>query len=128
MPVHALAWVDRETLLRNGSALFLELMHQLGYRYINTGCAITLGHTDDRTAPTHSHSWESARKGMAPSFSMVNICLSLPKMYEKIDDLKKFLARHVSEKTSIDLPELMTQLAMDFICAGKSSKIIQYFV
>ena len=73
------------------------------------------------TAPTHSHFWLSARKGMAPSFSMANICLSLPKMYEKIDDLKIILARHESEKTTIDLPELMTQLAMDFICAGKSS-------
>ena len=73
------------------------------------------------SAPTHSHSWPIARKGMAPSFSMANICLSLPKMYEKIDELKKILARHVSAKTTIDLPELMTQLALDFICAGKSS-------
>jgi cytochrome P450 len=73
------------------------------------------------SAPTHSHSWPSARKGMAPSFSMANICLSLPKMYEKIDELKSVLARHESEKTTIDLPELMTQLALDFICAGKSS-------
>ena len=72
------------------------------------------------TAPTHSHLWQTARKGMAPSFSMANICLSLPKMYEKIDDLKAILAKHESEKTTIDLPELMTQLAMDFICAGKS--------
>lgn len=72
------------------------------------------------TSPTHSHFWQTARKGMAPSFSMANICLSLPKMYEKIDDLKAILARHESEKTTIDLPELMTQLAMDFICTGKS--------
>ena len=72
------------------------------------------------SAPTHSHSWPSARKGMAPSFSMANIMLSLPKMYEKIDELKSILARHESEKTIIDLPELMTQLALDFICAGKS--------
>lgn len=73
------------------------------------------------SASTHSHFWQSARKGMAPSFSMANICLSLPKMYEKIDDLKNILSRHESEKTTIDLPELMTQLALDFICAGKSS-------
>ena len=73
------------------------------------------------TAPTHGHFWQSSRKGMAPCFSMANICLSLPKMYEKIDDLKNILARHECEKTTIDLPELMTQLAMDFICAGKSS-------
>ena len=71
------------------------------------------------TAQTHSDFWKSARKGMAPSFSMANICLSLPKMYEKIDDLKKILARHETEKTVVDLPELLTQLTMDFICAGK---------
>ena len=73
------------------------------------------------SAPTHSHSWPSARKGIAPSFSMTNIVLSLPKMYEKINELKKILTRHESEKTTIDLPELMTQLTMDFICAGKFS-------
>ena len=73
------------------------------------------------SAPTHSHFWKSSRKGMAPSFSMANICLSLPKLYEKIDNLKNVLARHERERTTIDLPELMTQLAMDFICAGKSS-------
>ena len=74
------------------------------------------------SAPTHIHSYHSARKGMAPSFSMANICLSLPQMYEKVDDLKNILARLESEKTTIDLPELMTQLTMDFICAGNSSK------
>ena len=71
-------------------------------------------------APTSSHSYLAARKGMAPSFSMANIVLSLPKMYQKIDGLKKILIRHESEKSTIDLPELMTQLTMDFICAGKS--------
>ena len=73
------------------------------------------------SASTHSHSWQSARKGLAPSFSMTNICLSLPKMYQKIDDLLHILALYESERKIVDLPELMTQLAMDFICAGKSS-------
>ena len=73
------------------------------------------------SASTHSHSWQSARKGLAPSFSMTNICLSLPKMYEKIDDLQNILASYESERTIVDLPQLMSQLAMDFICAGKSS-------
>ena len=76
------------------------------------------------SASTHSHSWRSARQGMAPSFSVANTCLSLPKMYEKIDDLQNLLAQFESEKTIIDLPELMTQLAMDFICAGKSSNFL----
>ena len=80
---------------------------------------LTNGFLNVATAPTHSHFWQSARKGMAPSFSMANICLSLPKMYEKIDDLKNILARHESDKTTLDLPNLMTQVAMDFICAGK---------
>ena len=81
----------------------------------------TNGVTSIFTALTHSHSWPSARKGIAPSFSMTNISLSLPKMYQKIHELKRILVRHESEKTTIDLPELMTQLTMDFICAGKSS-------
>ena len=72
------------------------------------------------TSPTHGHSWPIARKGMAPSFSMANLILSLPKMYEKINELNIILARHESEKTIIDLPELMAQLALDFICAGES--------
>ena len=83
---------------------------------------ITNGVPNVAVTPTHGHSWQSARKGMAPSFNMTNICLSLPEMYEKIDDLKKVLAQHESEETSVNLPELMTQLTLDFICAGKSSK------
>ena len=80
------------------------------------------GVTNVHTAHTRSHSWQTARKGLAPSFNLTNICASMPKMYEKIDDLKCVLARHESEKTTFDLPELMTELAMDFLCAGKSSK------
>ena len=88
------------------------------YRRIS---GVTNGVVNIFSAPTHSHSYLSARKGMAPSFSMANIVLSLPKMYQKIDELKKILKEHESKKTVIDLPELMTQLTMDFICAGKSS-------
>ena len=42
--------------------------------------------------PSHSESFKLARKGIAPSFSTMNICLSLPQMHSKIDVLKeKFL-------------------------------------
>ena len=68
--------------------------------------------------PTHSESFKSAKKGMAPSFSMANICLSLPKMHAKIDELKKIFTVFESSGTVFDLPEIMTQLTMDFICAG----------
>jgi cytochrome P450 len=70
--------------------------------------------------PSHSESFKVARKGIAPSFSTMNICLSLPQLYSKIDVLKKVFLNLESNSETFDLPQIMTQLTMDFICSGST--------
>lgn len=67
---------------------------------------------------TSDPAWHHARKGMTPAFSMTNICSSLPMMYAKIDQLKAILTERESNGTTFDIGPMMTQMTMDFICAG----------
>lgn len=71
------------------------------------------------TNRTHGNTWNSARKAVAPSFSVTNISKTLPRVHDKIDELQKILTQHVSDKTSFDVPRLMVLLTLDVICAGK---------
>ena len=67
--------------------------------------------------------WHHARKGMAPSFSMANLCLSMPIMYAKINQLKASLIEKQLNGTTIEIDRLMTQMTMDFICAGMCKRL-----
>lgn len=69
------------------------------------------------TQSTNS-SWHNARKGVASSFSMNNVALSLPWIYTLTDKLKIMLAAHQSAESTIDVPKLMTHFTLDLICAG----------
>ena len=70
------------------------------------------------TRDTNTGHWHAARKGVASSFSTINICVSLPKLYDKINDLKRILNQHVKDGTHLQVAELTTNLTMDFISAG----------
>jgi cytochrome P450 len=67
--------------------------------------------------------WHHARKGMAPSFSMTNLCLSMPIMYAKITQLKAIMIEKQLNGTTIEVDRLMTQMTMDFICAGMCKRL-----
>jgi Cytochrome P450 len=67
--------------------------------------------------------WHHARKGMAPSFSMANLCLSMPIMYAKINQLKAIMIEKQLNGTTIEVDRLMTQMTMDFICAGMCKRL-----
>ena len=67
---------------------------------------------------TSDIAWHHARKGMAPSFSMANLCLSMPMMYAKINQLKAIMMEKQLNGTTIEVDRMMTQMTMDFICAG----------
>ena len=67
--------------------------------------------------------WHHARKGMAPSFSMANLCLSMPMMYAKINQLKAIMIEKQLNGTTIEVDRLMTQMTMDFICAGMCKRL-----
>ena len=77
----------------------------------NGSTSIVSFHTSDTA-------WHQARKGMAPAFSMANICLSMPMMYAKSDELKAILTEWQLNGTTFDIGPMMTQMTMDFICAG----------
>jgi cytochrome P450 len=74
------------------------------------------------TQSTNS-SWHTARKGVAPSFSMRNVSLSLPWIYAMTDKLKNILATHQSDKSTVDVPKMMTHFTLDLICAGMTNTI-----
>lgn len=67
---------------------------------------------------THGEMWGGHRKNLAPSFSMMNICITLPKMYEKIEELKRIFKLHERDCSIFEISEVTTRLTMDFICAG----------
>jgi hypothetical protein len=67
---------------------------------------------------TSDIAWHHARKGMAPSFSMANLCLSMPMLYAKINQLKAIMMEKQLNGTTIEVDRMMTQMTMDFICAG----------
>ena len=70
------------------------------------------------TRDTNTGHWHAARKGVASSFSTINICVSLPKFYDKINDLKRILNQHVKDGTHLQVAEIMTNLTMDLISTG----------
>ena len=72
---------------------------------------------------TSNKGWHHARKGMAPSFSMSNLCLSMPIMHAKINQLKATLIEKQLNGTTIEVDRLMTQMTMDFVCAGMSKRL-----
>ena len=72
---------------------------------------------------TSDKGWHHARKGLAPSFSMANLCLSMPIMYAKINQLKATLIERQLKGTTIEVDRMMTQMTMDFICAGMSMRL-----
>ena len=72
---------------------------------------------------TSDIAWHHARKGMTPSFNMANLCLSMPMMYAKINQLKKMMIEKQLNGTTIEVDRLMTQMTMDFICAGMSKRL-----
>ena len=67
---------------------------------------------------TSDSAWHVARKGLAPAFSMANICYSLPVMYAKIDQFKAILKERELDGTTFDVGPMITHMTMDFICAG----------
>ena len=75
------------------------------------GSSIFSAHTSDTA-------WHNARKGMAPAFSMTNICLSMPMLYAKLDQFKAILTERELDGTTFDIGPMMTKMTMDFICAG----------
>ena len=70
------------------------------------------------SAPTSNSAWHMARKGLAPAFSMANICFSLPVMYAKIDQFKAIMKERELDGTTFDVSPTITYMTMDFICAG----------
>ena len=86
------------------------------YKRVN---AFTVGSESLFTRNTHGGFWHTARKGVASSFSSINVCTSLPKMYEKINDLRDVLHDRVGEASVFQVSEITTRLAMDFISAGQ---------
>ena len=76
------------------------------------------------TNRTHGDTWSSARKAVAPSFSVTNVSKTLPRVHDKIEELQKILEKHVSDGTSFDVPRLMVLLTLDVICAGRFSKLL----
>ena len=79
---------------------------------------LTEGLSTMPTSRTHGTNWGRSRKSVAPSFSMTNLCTTLPKMYEKIDELKRIFRQHLKDGSTFDIAEVTTKLTMDFICAG----------
>lgn len=69
---------------------------------------------------THGDNWGASRKALAPSFSMMNICTTLPKMYEKIEELKNMFLAYEKDGSTFEISTITTRLTMDFICAGIS--------
>ena len=82
----------------------------------NGSTSIVSFHTSDTA-------WHQARKGMAPAFSMANICLSMPMMYAKTDEFKAILAEWELNGTTFDIGPMMTRMTMDFICAGMRKRL-----
>ena len=74
---------------------------------------------------THGEDWHITRKGVASSFSMASISSILPKMHEKIGDMKKMLQQLEKDGTAFSLSQITVNLTMDFISAGK---IILHFL
>ena len=74
---------------------------------------------------THSEDWHTTRKGIASSFSVTSIRSVLPKMHEKIGDMKKMLQQLEKDGTAFSLSQITVNLTMDFISAGK---IILHFL
>ena len=72
---------------------------------------------------TSDIAWHHARKGLAPSFNMMNLCSSMPMMYAKINQLKAILIEKQLKGTTIEVDRLMTQMTMDFICAGMCKRL-----
>ena len=83
--------------------------------------AFSMGAESLFTRNTHGGFWHTARKGVASSFSSVNVCTSMPKMYEKINDLREVLHNCVKEASILQVSEITTRLAMDFISAGQTA-------
>lgn len=78
------------------------------------------GKTTTFSSRTHGENWGAARKNLAQCFSMKSICTTLPKMYEKIEEMKKMLLMNEKDGKTIEVSDLTTRLTMDFICAGNS--------
>lgn len=72
---------------------------------------------------TSDKGWHHARKGMTPSFNMINLCSSMPMMYAKINQLKAILIEKQLKGITIEVDRLMTQMTMDFICAGMCMRL-----
>ena len=79
---------------------------------------VTNGIRNIFSEPTHGKYWKVARKGIASSFSIKNILLSLPMMNEKIDQLKEYFLQQEREQATFNLSTIILQLTMDFLCAG----------
>ena len=79
---------------------------------------VTNGISTMFTKKTHGENWAEIRKCLAPSFSMINICTTLPKMFEKIDELKKIFRQHEKNGSTFEVSNITKKLTMDFICAG----------
>jgi hypothetical protein len=115
-------------------AFYLEKMKELGVVFrismpdlvahwvIVCDGALTSGTQTIFTQSTNN-SWHNARKGVAPSFSMRNVSLSLPWIYAMTDKLKNILATHQSDESTVDLPKMMTHFTLDLICAGTTNTI-----
>ena len=64
---------------------------------------------------TYGEGWEWARKGVAASFSMKNLALTLPRLHKKLDDVISLLNQFAADKKEFPCGLVGIDLILDFL-------------
>lgn len=71
------------------------------------------------TKQTAEGTWESSRKAVAPSFSMMNLIKVIPELQSKLEQFNAILDAHIEQNALlIDLPEWMVRVTIDVLAAS----------
>ena len=76
---------------------------------------ITMHRSTIFTKYTYGENWEMNRKGLASSFSSINLAKSLPLLYKKCDELMTIFDHFSVNGEVFEITELMLSMAIDFI-------------
>ena len=76
---------------------------------------ITMHRSTIFTKYTYGENWEMNRKGVASSFSSINLAKSLPLLYKKCDELMTLFDHFSVSGEVFEITELMLSMAIDFI-------------
>jgi cytochrome P450 len=74
------------------------------------------------TKHTEGEGWDWARKGVAKSFSMTNLYVSMEKLHMKLDILDSILRSHQADNSFVNISEVMINLTFDYLTSAMYGK------